>query len=355
VEWEVIGFQMRSETEEGVEYPWAEYVLFHPERGFRYLTEENGHWTDAVPLRSNPKMGAESQRPTAAINGETFKHFATGSATTTFVLGEFPWLVHVGDQEEFHDYVNPPRMLSAEDTAGETAWSLAEYLPARTVWSTFGLAGEPPAPTGVYACQPSAHKERAGRYGRMFWTLAALWLVLGLARCATAGNDEVLRESHRFDPRLPEDSGFVETRPIVLTGRPANLQVKVDTDLDNAWAFFSYQLVNEETGRSIDFAREVSRYHGVEDGESWGEGSSSDDVTLPTVPAGRYQLRIDPEGEIPVAYTVTVTRDVPVYTHFILAFILLTLPALAVALSSVGFESSRWSESDYAPDDDDDD
>lgn len=354
-EWEVIGFQIRSVTEEGVEYPWREYVLFNPERGFRYLTEENGHWTDGTPLHNLPRLGVESNRPTATLNGETFKHFSTGSATTTYVLGEFPWLVHVGDREEVRDFVHPPRMLSAEDTAGETAWSLAEYLPARTVWSTFGLAGEPPAPTGVYACQPSPHAERTRRYGRVFWTLAALWLVLGLARCATAASDEVLRESHRFNPALPEDSSSVETRAITLTGRPANLEVHVDTDLDNAWAFFAFSLVNEETGRVLEFSREVSRYHGVEDGESWGEGSSSDGVTLPSVPAGRYQLRIDPEAELPVAYTIVVKRDVPGLLHFGLAFLLLVVPAVLVGLSSVGFENSRWSESDYAPDEDDDD
>jgi hypothetical protein len=59
----VIGFQIRSVTEEAVQYPWSEYVLYHPERGFRYLTEENGHWTDALPCTASPGWGRRAGAP----------------------------------------------------------------------------------------------------------------------------------------------------------------------------------------------------------------------------------------------------------------------------------------------------
>jgi hypothetical protein len=185
--------------------------------------------------------------------------------------------------------------------------------------------------------------------------LTALFTVLTVGRCATARNDRVFVERYAFRPGLPEDSTSIEAGPIVLTGRPAALQVEVDTDLDNAWAFFSFALVNEETGKRLEFGREVSRYHGVEGGESWSEGSSSDEVRLPSVPPGRYQLLIDPEAEVPVAYTVTLTHDVPGGGFFIAAFLLLAAPAALAAFASIGFESQRWQESDYAPEEDDDD
>jgi hypothetical protein len=354
-EWEVIGFQVRSVTEEGVEYPWREYVLFHPERGFRYLTEENGHWNDAVPLHSIPKEGTAGGRPTASVNGETFKHFSTGMAATTFVLGEFPWEVHVGDRERVRDYVHPPRMLSGEDTAGETAWSVAEYVPAHRVWATFKLPGNPPAPTGVYANQPSPHTERSRGYRRVFWLLFALFFALTLGRCATARSAEVLREKHVYVPGLPDDSTSVEAGPIVLTGRTAALDLDINTDLSNAWAFFAVTLLNEETGTRLELAREVSEYHGVEGGESWSEGDSRDLVRIPSVPPGRYRLLIDPEAEIPVNYEVVLTHDTPGIGLMFVVLILLAVPAAFTAFSSFSFETNRWAESDYAPDDDDDD
>jgi hypothetical protein len=354
VEWEVIGFQIRSVKEEGVEYPWSEYVLYHPERGFRYLAEEDGHWTDAVPLHGVPTLAMAGGRPTATVNGEHFKHYATDEATTTFVLGEFPWEVRVGDAEVVRDFVHPPRMLSGEDTDGETAWSLAEYVSPSTIWKTFALPGAPPAATGVFACQPSPHTGRAKRYGRVFGVLTALFAVLAVGRCSTARMERVFHESYSYTPGLSEDATSVDAGPIVLTGKPAPVEVQVNTTLDNAWAFFSFALVNEETGRRLEFAREISQYNGVEGGESWSEGSSSDEVRLPAVPPGRYRLQIDPEAETPVAYTVTLTHDVPGFGFFIMAFVLLAAPAALVAMSAAGFESQRWSDSDYAPDDDDD-
>src|SRR5262249_38146596 len=41
----VIGAIRRSVTTEGVDYPWTEYLLYHPRDGFEWLVEANGHWS----------------------------------------------------------------------------------------------------------------------------------------------------------------------------------------------------------------------------------------------------------------------------------------------------------------------
>src|SRR5437867_167225 len=53
--WEVIGYQIRTITVEGIEYSWSEYLLFNPYEGFRYLTEYQGHWNDVIVLKTLPK------------------------------------------------------------------------------------------------------------------------------------------------------------------------------------------------------------------------------------------------------------------------------------------------------------
>src|SRR5262245_20023203 len=42
---EVIGFLRRVINVEGVDYRWREYLLFNPYKGFRWLSEYNGHWS----------------------------------------------------------------------------------------------------------------------------------------------------------------------------------------------------------------------------------------------------------------------------------------------------------------------
>ena len=99
-----------------------------------------------------------------------------------------------------------------------------------------------------------------------------------------------------------------------LDGRASTVRVETATNLNNQWMGVGYALINDETGQTFEFTQELSYYYGVEDGESWSEGSTANSVTLPRVPPGRYFLRIEPEGERtgkPVSYSVKVIRDVP--------------------------------------------
>ena len=84
---------------------------------------------------------------------------------------------------------------------------------------------------------------------------------------------------------------------------------------------------------------------------AWTEGSKHDTVVVPSVPGGRYYLRIEPEGEAGrrslVNYTLTVRRDVPSLALFIIAAGVLALPPIFVTWRSLVFERARWNESDY--------
>jgi len=173
--YEVVGFQRREISVEGVEYGWNEYVLFNPYRGFHYLSEYEGHWNDIRTLRELPMVPPVSGRSIAIHRTTEFRHFQHATATTTFVLGEFPWHVRVGDAVSVDDYVAPPHMLSSERTEDGVTWSLGEYVDARRIWEAFELSGQPVAPTGVFANQPSPY---VGRVSRTFATCGMLLLLL---------------------------------------------------------------------------------------------------------------------------------------------------------------------------------
>ena len=115
-----------------------------------------------------------------------------------------------------------------------------------------------------------------------------------------------------------------------MAGRPP-FEIETATNLDNQWMFVGYALVNDETGQAFEVARDVSYYHGIEDGESWTEGSPTDTVALPSVPAGRYFLRIETEGDrtaSPLPYRVRVVRDVSTSLWFMVALVLIAVPPI---------------------------
>ena len=117
--WEAIGFQIREVTTEDARYGWAEYLLFNPYKGFRYLSEFNGHWNYIRVLSALPEKTTARGKKAVRYQGKTFLHFDHAPARTSYVLGEFPWQVVVGESAEVDDFISPPLMLSSETMAGE--------------------------------------------------------------------------------------------------------------------------------------------------------------------------------------------------------------------------------------------
>jgi hypothetical protein len=352
-EYEVIGVQRRSIKVEGIRYLWHEYVLFNPYKGFRYLTEFQGHWNDVVVCKDQPIVDARLSIPLEAnYLGEIYQHFQTADANSDFVLGEFPWQVRVGDQARLTDYIHPPRVLSREKTGSEITWSIGEYVYGQDLWNTFHLPGSPPEAMGVYENQPSP----VGADVKAIWVVCGAFLICLLA--LMIGFEMQSKKENVFSVRYHLGSGdptgeasFV-TDVFELSGRTSDVQVTTWSDLQNTWIDVNYALINVDTGRAWDFGREISFYSGYDSDGAWSEGNRTDQVTVPSVPSGRYYLRIEPEVEPlhpPIEYTVELQRDVPVYSFYGIGFLALILPMAAVTWRSFSFERSRWSESDHPP------
>ncbi len=345
--YEVVGFQVRQITVDGDDYRWREYLLFNPYRAFHYLTEYDGHWNVVTPVYSVPPgervPGGATPR---TFRGQTYRHFQTATATTLFVLGEFPWQVRAGEQAVVSDYVAPPRILSAEVTADkEVTWSLGEYLPGDELWRAFALPGRPPTPVGIYANQPSPHGSAVSRMWGQAMALLAVALLVWLVPIFAAHETRAFTQALVFDPRAPEAP--LVTPTFVLDGRASAVRIDTSSDLENEWMFVGYSLINDQTGDTYDVGREVSYYHGVDDGEAWTEGDRADSVTLPAVPPGRYFLRIEPEGEgagRPIAYRVTVFRNATIWIWLIAAAALILVPPIVATWRAASFERRRWAE-----------
>ena len=353
--WTVIGYQIRGITVEGIQYDWREYLLWNPEGGFRYLTEYEGHWNDVTTIKGLPREYNDGHLY-AEYLGIKFKHFQNARATTRFVLGEFPWEVRVGDAVWNDDFVAPPLMLSREGTDNEITWSMGTYTSPASIQEAFKLKDPLPKPVGIFANQPNPSGGRSKSMGALFAVFAVLLLGMCGVRQATSRNQTVFSGGYRFDPRTGDTAAFV-TKVFEIKGRTSNVQVGIETDLSNDNAYFNIALLPEQPGKGFEIGREVSYYFGYDEGERWGEGGQTDRATIGSVPPGRYYLRIEPEhmGTKPVVYTVTAKRDVPRIWPFLLGLIPLAIPPIFSALNNAAFEGSRWAESDYAPEDSEDD
>ena len=340
--WELIGFQTRAADDD----EWEEYLLFNPYHGFRYLTHYDGHWNFVTPLEALPGSRDPRGRAPVTYEGRVYRRFSGGQATTTFVLGEFPWRVKMGDQVYTQDYIDPPSVLSAEMTNDEITWSKGDYVPGAEIWKAFQLPGRPPQPRGVYLNQTSPHSTQSGSIWATFGLMLLILVGLALFFATFSQREVVLRETHHFSSLAQGEPSFV-TPVFDLTGRTATLEVAVHTDLDQDWSYFNFALINDQSGEAFDFGREVSYYHDSDDTE----GSRDASVLIPSVPPGRYYLRVEPEMDSghSMAYDLTLRHDVPSYAWFWIAAGLLLIPPVVHTMRARGFETQRWMNSDRSP------
>ena len=312
----------------------------------KQTTDDEPKKSDLPPEMSGAKNPDEERAPTVTLEGREYRHFQTSVPVTTSVLGEFPWIAKVGDSARMRDFIAPPFLLSQEITAKESVWSVGEYLEPEEVWAAFALPGAPPAKIGVAAAQPNPWADQLPAIWKSFWLASAACVGVYMLMAMTASGRAVYTGAFSVAAGDLEKSRVGEV--FEVPGRTANLEVTVNTNIDGQWAYVSMALIDADTDKALDFGRELSYYHGYEDGESWSEGGSYETFYVPSVPAGRYYLRIEPETDSPALnVSISMKRDVPLKRLPMIALVLLLLPALWAGMRESSFENTRWMESDH--------
>jgi len=333
-----------------VDYAWSEYLLFNAEKGFAWLTEYQGHWNFARTL-SNPPSVSRGQREFRRQR-DLFKLFNSGQAEVSYVVGEFYWRVSVGESCLVEDYICPPFMLSREVSDKEASWSEGEYLEPDDLCAAFKTAMKPPARIGVYANQPNPLVERHRKVFRLFWALALAATCVQLAFFFFVSSQLVLKQPIVLSPHNEE--GTLTTQEFVLPSRVRSLRVKHSTDVENNWVDLTTTLVEKKTGEAYQGVQEVSYYRGVDDGESWTEGSKDDAIAFRNVPPGTYYLTVEydlgTDRKDAVFDTVEVVRNPVAWSNYVLLMIFLLVFPLFSRWRRNAFESRRWRESDIAGD-----
>ena len=345
----IIGAVVRSVTIEGIKYYWHEYLLYNPSVGFRWLVHSDNHWNFVEPV--NPadveQLGMPGTGATVKYNGKTFKIFQDAPATVEYVKGEFYWRVEQGETVRAVDYVSAPQMLSQETTQDEMNWSVGTYLTNEEVENAFAVA-DLPKPWGVGPNQPFT--------GRFYYTwgalpLLALFVVAVILIPFNGLKGTVMTETLTLVP------GAAAVAPVIVFSKPfdlkgnRNVSISASAAVNNSGADLDVDLINDQSQEVESVNIPISYYQGVEEGESWSEGSPNNDAIMSSLPAGKYTLRV--EGTLdnvnqPLPVIVKVEQNVNRGVNFCCALLILALMPFFGLIRKFSFESSRWKDSMFS-------
>jgi uncharacterized protein DUF4178 len=354
----VIGHVGRSAWVDGEWWPFEEYLLYAPGVGFRWLVSSDGHWSYVQPVAT----GAVTTGAGAKYGGVAFQSYQHAVLRVDSVVGEFYWRVEAGERVQSQDFIAPPAMLSREASPGEENWSLSTYMTPRDVDRAFGKPLGLPAPTGVGPNQPYP----AG-VGKVVALATVVFLAVGIGKC-TSAPDAVRMQEHFKIPMLAAapraaidptaaDGTATEATGTVLFSQPfqlssgRNIAFDLTASVNNNWVYAALDLVNEETGSVVSFDSNVEYYVGVDDGESWNEGSTHTREVIGPVEHGTYLLRVEGQhgGLGDVDLTVTVRQGVFRWVWFWIFFGALGTLFMIVGLHAARFRGRRWQNSNVRP------
>ncbi len=353
IECEVVGFQVRQIVVDDVAYQWREYLLFNPYREFRYLTEYAGHWNVVSTINALPEGGATPDGGSARSYGrQKYRHFQTADATTTFVLGEFPWQIRVGDTTTGSDYVAPPLMLSAEvDADKEVTWSLGRYVRGDEIWASLSLPGKPPRPVGIFANQPSPFRGVTGTMWRNAALLVALAALLWVAHLASARGKQAFAQNYVFDPsEAPEASaghaGLRARWPADGRCRSRRRRTSTTSGCSSATRWSTTRRDRRSKSRArcpiTTASKTASRGPKGRRPTPWRCQAFRPAATF----SGSRPKAIGRHRQ-PMRYRVRVVRDVSTSLWFMVALVLIAVPPILASWRAAMFERRRWQESDH--------
>lgn len=299
-EYTVLGHLRRDIVKGGQGY-WDEYLLWTGESSdsaYHYLIFSGGHFTLAEPIGYGDIQGYSPKK----YMGTPFRHVEKCSTRVSHIAGEFPWAVEVGEKTEVDDSANAQAGMllsieASEDSSNkEVNASIGYYLDSEEVWKAFGLSGRTPMKEWVAPHQPNPYEARWARQKSiLFWATLAMFGLLGWS-CGRSGHYAQTFKLETVPGTEPAAEHIFISEPFELgkKGQQFGVDVQLRAEVSNSWAAADVTLINDEDGQVFSAPLEVAYYSGYSDGESWSEGSKSASAVVPSVPGGKYVVRIEP-------------------------------------------------------------
>lgn len=274
-----------------------EYTMQSTAGNYKYLSECEGHW---ILLKEVDDVDFTKQsRLEMTYNSLLFKKYDYYNSEIVLASGFFD--ISLENKQCFTvEYIAPPYILSSEDLDGRHVY-LGEHIDRKEVKKMFQLT-DLPFRNGVGVVQPfPIHIIDTVK----IFLVTGILILLCFIFQDTSGEKEVLDTTisiNEFNNKEYVSPSFE------VKGSAVPIKISLYSDVSNSWAYAGVSVVNEKTNEEEFAEQDIEFYSGYEGGESWVEGSQSEDFYICGLKAGNYHIVVNPTAEN-VVPTTTVAVD----------------------------------------------
>ncbi|GAE63956.1 DUF4178 domain-containing protein [Chryseobacterium indologenes] len=265
---------------------WREYVLKDKDGNDAFLSESDGHW---VFLHQLDTAFKESKFH-AEFEGRKYRWYETTPCTTYAATGFFEDKIEFG-LTTYKEYVNGTEMISIEQSGNIAQYFKGNHISRTEIKKAFDVKALPYR-SGVGIVQPFPYNVR--QCINIMSITALLICLLQLYVVTSRSNHTIFEETINF---VDVNDKEMVSKSFNLSGGSAPLKINTFSAVDNSWASVIISLVNEKTNEVTYASKDIEKYSGFEDGESWTEGSQNETFNICGVPPGNYHFLVSAEKE----------------------------------------------------------
>ncbi|MGO9120734.1 MAG: DUF4178 domain-containing protein [Desulfomonilaceae bacterium] len=344
--YEIMGRLYYVEMEEKVQYSSMEYVLYNPDSGYLWLSEENGHFTLSRTIHTRiPIPPIPVAKMQVRVGNESFKIYESGELTLQWVDGALPWVAVVGEKTRYTHMIKPPDYVDQEITGNEVEQFRGRYIGRDEMQAAVGESVELPQAKGVYSCQP--YVPSAWVAGT--WIIGAAFVALNILLLFYAFSSD--KDTPLMQENITAEQYSQEhmTKPFTVSRNGTILCLQGQAPVKNSWLAADFALVDAEDRVISEFDGEASYYHGQDSEGTWTEGSSSFNSCFRVEKAGSYRLLVYGQGGSDYSgpskrepLKIRVYADKTISWYFIIPLLLSALVMIIGPFKRMAFEARRW-------------
>jgi hypothetical protein len=289
----------------------TDYLLFHPFKGSRWLSEYDGSYSISIPSHVWPveqPFSCTKGSTISTYDGEKWRYKEIGKLMVVYVDGAMPWVAKIGDSLKYVEFTNTRNrrqlfeVQQALTSGSEMEFGIVRSLTSKEMTQALGSAQ-------IKRLNVSMVFEKS-IMGKALSLMSILCFLFFIGKISQSTIDPVTELS--FSAEELNQEILSKSFSIKDINKPVKLEIA--SNISNAW--MALDLAVLKVPQSIDelesydsvvlkeaaFPEEnqskviylenlnISFYYGSSGGESWSEGSRSQEVLLMLPEIGEYRI-----------------------------------------------------------------